>query len=72
MGARTEPRLREVMASLIKHVHEFAKEVNLTDQEWRTGMHFLNEAGKMSNDRMNRTYAVHSVIIVLFDPSFLF
>ncbi len=62
MGARTDPRLREVMASLIKHIHDFAKEVDLTDKEWRAGMHFLNVAGKMSNDRMDQMQLLSDVI----------
>ncbi|WP_370542918.1 dioxygenase, partial [Halomonas sp. KM-1] len=34
MGEETDPRLREVMASLIRHLHGFVKEVGLTQAEW--------------------------------------
>ena len=37
----TEPRMREIMGSLVKHLHDFARETNLTHDEWRTGIAFL-------------------------------
>lgn len=37
----TDPRLREVMGSLVRHLHAFARETNLTHDEWRTGIAFL-------------------------------
>ncbi|MEP2029231.1 MAG: dioxygenase [Paracoccaceae bacterium] len=36
-----DPRMREIMGSLVKHLHEFARETNLTHDEWRTGVAFL-------------------------------
>ena len=42
-----DPRLREVMASLVKHLHSFAKEVNLTHDEWNLGLEFLEKSGMM-------------------------
>lgn len=41
MAADTDPRLREVLTSLTRHLHAFAKEVNLTHAEWDQGIHFL-------------------------------
>ncbi len=40
-GKETDPRMREVMESLARHLHEFAKEVKLTHAEWQTGIAFL-------------------------------
>ncbi|MFA3918878.1 dioxygenase family protein [Ruegeria hyattellae] len=37
----TDPRMREIMGSLVKHLHDFARETNLTHDEWRTGIAFL-------------------------------
>ena len=34
MGKDISPRLATVMASLVKHLHAFAKEVELTQDEW--------------------------------------
>lgn len=41
------PRLREVMGGLVKHLHAFAKEVNLTHAEWQMGVEFLERSGHM-------------------------
>lgn len=38
MGPKTDERLRTVMTSLIRHVHEFAREVDLTVDEWMAGV----------------------------------
>ncbi|KAK2595289.1 hypothetical protein QQS21_007004 [Conoideocrella luteorostrata] len=53
MGPKTSPRLREVMTSLIKHVHDFAREVQLTTDEWMAGVQLINQAGQMSDDKRN-------------------
>ncbi|MEO9781521.1 MAG: dioxygenase [Sedimentitalea sp.] len=47
MGEDTNPRLREVMQSLVTHLHAFAKEVNLTHAEWQMGVEFLERSGAM-------------------------
>jgi hydroxyquinol 1,2-dioxygenase len=41
-----DPRLREIMLALIRHVHSFAREVQLTAQEWMFLMEFLQETGR--------------------------
>lgn len=41
------PRLAEVMACLIKHLHNFAKETRLTLEEWDYGIGFLTRAGQI-------------------------
>lgn len=40
-GPDTDPRFREVMLSLAKHMHAFTKEVSLTHDEWNKGIAFL-------------------------------
>ncbi|GAA6179522.1 intradiol ring-cleavage dioxygenase [Shimia sp. NS0008-38b] len=37
----TNPRVREVMGALVRHIHDFARETNLTHDEWRAGIAFL-------------------------------
>ncbi|MEO9825607.1 MAG: dioxygenase [Paracoccaceae bacterium] len=49
MGPDVNPRLREVMGSLVTHLHAFAKEVNLTHPEWEQGIAFLEKAGEISD-----------------------
>ncbi|MFX5506292.1 dioxygenase [Acinetobacter baumannii] len=34
MANTTDPRLAEIMTSLVKHLHGFAREVRLTEPEW--------------------------------------
>jgi catechol 1,2-dioxygenase len=45
-----DPRLKEIMQSLVKHLHAFAKEVHLTDEEWFAGIKFLTDSGDMCSD----------------------
>ena len=48
-----DPRLRELMLSLIKHIHSFAKEVKLAAEEWAVTMSFLEETGKWCSPGRN-------------------
>lgn len=61
-GPNCSPRLREVMTALIRHVHDFAREVNLTTDEYMAGVSLLNWAGQMSTDRRNEGQLVTDVI----------
>src|SRR5205085_1263705 len=47
MATTSDPRLKEVMASAVKHLHAFAREVNLTPAEWIKGIEFMTTVGKM-------------------------
>jgi len=46
-----DPRLRQLMTSLVKHIHAFAREVDLTPEEWLAGLKFLNATGQISTER---------------------
>ena len=48
-GAQS-PRLRELLQALTRHVHAFAREVRLTEEEWSTAIAFLTEAGHITTD----------------------
>lgn len=50
LGAATDPRLREILNSLVSHLHSFVKEVELTNEEWETAIGFLTDTGQMCND----------------------
>lgn len=41
-----DPRLGRIMASLIRHLHAFLREVELSEAEWRAAIEFLTEVGK--------------------------
>ncbi|WQF82282.1 Putative intradiol ring-cleavage dioxygenase, catechol dioxygenase [Colletotrichum destructivum] len=62
MGKETDPRLRQVLASFIQHIHDFAREVDLTTDEWMAGVNMINWAGQMSNDRRNEGQLLCDVI----------
>lgn len=46
-----DPRLAEVMASLVRHLHDFAREVRLTEEEWLAGLQWLTRVGQISDDK---------------------
>ena len=47
MGRDIDPRLAIVMSALVKHLHAFAKEVELTQEEWNFGIDFLTRTGQI-------------------------
>ncbi|KXL44364.1 hypothetical protein M433DRAFT_81566 [Acidomyces richmondensis BFW] len=61
-GPKANPRLREVITALIRHVHDFAREVNLTTDEYMAGVALMNWAGQMSTDKRNEGQLVTDVI----------
>jgi protocatechuate 3,4-dioxygenase beta subunit len=46
MANTTDPRLKEIMESAVRHLHAFAREVSLTPAEWLTAIKFLTEVGQ--------------------------
>ena len=46
MADTPDPRMREVMASLVRHLHGFAREVKLTPAEWLGAIGFLTRVGQ--------------------------
>jgi len=46
-----DARVRQVMSSLIRHLHEFVREVRPTEGEWMRGIEFLTETGKWCDDK---------------------
>jgi protocatechuate 3,4-dioxygenase beta subunit len=45
-----DERLKQVMTSLVRHVHDFVKDVELTEEEWGFAVDFLTRTGHMSDD----------------------
>jgi len=44
-------RFKEIMTSLIKYLHAFIREVNLTEAEWLAGIQFLTAVGQKSDEK---------------------
>lgn len=45
-----DPRLQEILSSLVKHLHNFIREVEPTEEEWLKGIQFLTDTGHMCDD----------------------
>ena len=46
-----DPRLKEVMQSLTTHLHNFIRDVRLTEDEWNYGIDFLTRVGHITDDK---------------------
>ena len=47
----SDPRLREIMQSFVKHLHGFVREIEPTPQEWFTAIDWLTRTGKISSEK---------------------
>ncbi|GGW48362.1 intradiol ring-cleavage dioxygenase [Streptomyces caelestis] len=45
-----DPRLRELLTGLVRHLHDFARETRLTQQEWERAISFLTATGQACTD----------------------
>jgi hydroxyquinol 1,2-dioxygenase len=55
-------RYREIMQSLVRHLHGFAREVRLTQAEWEAGIDFLTRAGHITNERRQEFILLSDVL----------
>ncbi len=62
MAGCRNARLREVMTSLVQHLHEFAREVKLTEAEWFEGIRFLTDAGHITDDKRQEFILLSDVL----------
>jgi hydroxyquinol 1,2-dioxygenase len=46
-----DPRSAELLSALVRHVHDFAREVRLTEDEWMAAVQWLNRTGQLSDDK---------------------
>jgi hydroxyquinol 1,2-dioxygenase len=46
-----DPRLAELMSALVRHLHDFAREVRLTEAEWMAAVQWLTRTGQISDDK---------------------
>jgi hydroxyquinol 1,2-dioxygenase len=46
-----DPRTAELMTALVRHLHDFAREVRLTESEWMAAMHWLTRTGQISDEK---------------------
>jgi hydroxyquinol 1,2-dioxygenase len=55
-------RLREVADSLVRHLHAFASEVQLTEDEWFAGIDFLTRTGHITDERRQEFVLLSDVL----------
>ncbi len=53
MAQTANPRLREILTALVKHLHAFVREARLTEAEFREATAILNEIGQLQTDSHN-------------------
>jgi hydroxyquinol 1,2-dioxygenase len=56
------PRFKQLIESLVKHLHAFAREVHLTEEEWFEGIKFLTATGKMCDDKRQEFILLSDVL----------
>jgi len=69
------PRLKQVMGSLVRHLHDFAREVRLTEAEWMEGIRFLTDTGHKCSDArqefilLSDTLGLSMLIVAMNHPA---
>ena len=61
-GTARDPRLAEVMTSLVRHLHDFARDVRLTEDEWMAGISWLTRTGQISDDKRQELILASDVL----------
>ena len=62
MGERADPRLAEVMRSIVAHLHAVVREVEPTYEEWMTAIRFLTETGQMCDEKRQEFILLSDVL----------
>lgn len=62
MGNDTNPRLAEVMSCLVSHLHAFAKEIHLTQEEWELAIGFLTRTGQICTEERQEFILLSDVL----------
>jgi hydroxyquinol 1,2-dioxygenase len=55
-------RLHEIMESLVRHLHAFASDVRLTEDEWLRGIEFLTRTGHITDDKRQEFILLSDVL----------
>ena len=71
MAESPDPRFKSIMTSLVRKLHEFIREVDLSSAEWFTAIEFLTAAGQACNDKrqefilMSDTLGASMMVVML-------
>ncbi|GIF45887.1 hydroxyquinol 1,2-dioxygenase [Asanoa ferruginea] len=75
VAATPDARLREVLRAAVRHLHGFAREVDLTPAEWLAGIEFLTAVGRLSDERrqefilLSDTLGLSSLVETIAHPA---
>jgi hydroxyquinol 1,2-dioxygenase len=75
MDQCTDARFKQVMSSLVTHLHDFVREVKLTEAEWINAIMFLTDTGKTCTDKrqefilLSDTLGISILVITINHPS---
>ena len=70
-----DPRFEVILTSLVTHLHDFVREVELTESEWISAIQFLTDVGKACTDKrqefilLSDTLGVSVLVITLNHPA---
>jgi hydroxyquinol 1,2-dioxygenase len=70
-----DPRFKQVMTSLVTHLHDFVRDVRLTEAEWIAAIEFLTDVGKTCTPKrqefilLSDTLGVSVLVITLNHPA---
>jgi hydroxyquinol 1,2-dioxygenase len=56
------PRTKEIITSLVTHLHDFARDVKLTEEEWMQGIQFLTKTGQMCDAKRQEFILLSDVL----------
>ena len=62
LGKTKDARVREIMQAAVKHLHAFAREVHLTEEEWFEGIKFLTAVGQKCDDKRQEFILLSDVL----------
>ncbi|KAK0641258.1 Intradiol ring-cleavage dioxygenase [Cercophora newfieldiana] len=65
MGPKTTPRNRQVLGALVRHLHDFTREVELTIDEWMAAVHFVNAVGRIYSESKQTRNEAHRICDIL-------
>jgi hydroxyquinol 1,2-dioxygenase len=75
LAASDDPRFKRVMTSLITHLHDFVREVELTEPEWLAAIQFLTDVGQTCTEKrqefilLSDTLGLSVLVITLNHPA---
>jgi len=55
-------RLKQLMVSLVRHVHSYIREVRLTEEEWGEAIAFLTKVGRVTDDKRQEFILLSDVL----------